>query len=416
MDAEQVALLQSGTDAWNAWRQGRDIEPDLKGADLRGVVLQHADLDDADLTQADLRGADLSGANLANARMSRARMTGIVLANADLLEADLHGADLTRADLRAANLSLAHLPEANLTRANLRGSRLRSTNLCWACLRQADMENADLRRAAMVGADLRAARLDGAELVDAGMMEANLAGVRLAEANLERADLRGAVLTGADLNGTNLRHADLRGARLDLARLVRPDLRGALLVGATAGNVLVSDCTYDATTMQDDVVVTDAEPPIVTVDGLENAQLVHQLLRPQHQAVLERVTIRAGLVVGHYGHGRQAALAATRRGIRDCGLLALSVDCSQAPPERAAATALQLARLVRWVAVDLTDGDELRALLPQISGIPVLPLAGAGHPAVAPSGDILETLSYVDPAELPDRLVAALGRDPARVH
>jgi Pentapeptide repeats (8 copies) len=80
-DREQYSRLQSGVDAWNAWRKAnpRVNLVDLSAADLRG---------------ANLTGADLHGANLTGAQLGGANLTG-----ANLFGADLTGADLDRADL-----------------------------------------------------------------------------------------------------------------------------------------------------------------------------------------------------------------------------------------------------------------------------------------------------------------------------
>ena len=76
---EQVALLKSGVDKWNAWRQAESKEIDLSGADLSGVSLKDANLSDANLSGANLTRANLSGANLTRAKLDKADLT-----NADL--------------------------------------------------------------------------------------------------------------------------------------------------------------------------------------------------------------------------------------------------------------------------------------------------------------------------------------------
>ena len=52
---EQVARLQRGAAAWNAWREERDEAPDLSRAGIRGLDLSGFDLSRADLQDADLR-------------------------------------------------------------------------------------------------------------------------------------------------------------------------------------------------------------------------------------------------------------------------------------------------------------------------------------------------------------------------
>jgi uncharacterized protein YjbI with pentapeptide repeats len=63
-DAEHVARLRQGVEAWNAWRRTNPaITPDLADANLMEAYLIEADLRGADLGGADLRKANLFGAN-----------------------------------------------------------------------------------------------------------------------------------------------------------------------------------------------------------------------------------------------------------------------------------------------------------------------------------------------------------------
>ena len=76
-DEEQLAVLEQGVAAWNAWRAAHpEIQPDLSwtemseveiGSDWRGVNFSKTDLSMTYLCGADLRGADLGGADLDHA-------------------------------------------------------------------------------------------------------------------------------------------------------------------------------------------------------------------------------------------------------------------------------------------------------------------------------------------------------------
>jgi uncharacterized protein YjbI with pentapeptide repeats len=97
---EHLTLLRKGAAAWNIWRAGRDVTPDLSRAGLRSV-----DLGGFDLSHTDLRGADLRGANL-----SRTNLSGAHLEGANLFKAVFDGADLAGAYLyRAQFLNCAQL-------------------------------------------------------------------------------------------------------------------------------------------------------------------------------------------------------------------------------------------------------------------------------------------------------------------
>ena len=89
---DHVVLLRRGAAAWNAWRAGRDVLPDLSRAGLRGLDLSGFNLSRADLQGADLRGTNLSEVNLSDANLEGANLFKAVLDGADLADAFLHGA------------------------------------------------------------------------------------------------------------------------------------------------------------------------------------------------------------------------------------------------------------------------------------------------------------------------------------
>ena len=242
-NAEHLAILQSGVQTWNDWRErNQSVQPDLIEADLKD-----ADLSDTDLREALLSGADLSGANLRKALLREA-----LLSEADLSGADLSETKLIRANLREADLKDADLSEAKLIRANLSSADLGVANLSGADLVGANLTGANLKGAGLVGSDLREALLSGTDLSGADLSGANLSGANLRKAllreallsgaDLRRADLSGANLIGVDLNRTNLSEASLRQAKLIEAGLIEAkliesdfswaDLSGADLRGA----------------------------------------------------------------------------------------------------------------------------------------------------------------------------------------
>ena len=108
-DAEQLAVLDEGAAAWNAWRESRpDVRPDLSAASLRGRELAGVDLTSACLIGADFTGSNLAGADLSAAEVRDASFRGANLANADLSSAR----GLLSRQLAAAKLENASLPEA----------------------------------------------------------------------------------------------------------------------------------------------------------------------------------------------------------------------------------------------------------------------------------------------------------------
>jgi uncharacterized protein YjbI with pentapeptide repeats len=349
-DPDPVAELMKGVDAWNIWRsENPDVEPDLIGASLSGV---------------DLSGADLSGA-------------------------DLSGTNLCRTNLRRANLDEANLGRAFLGGAFLGGANLRRASLREAKLSGADLRGADLRRADLSGADLRAADLRGTDLYRtnlgrANLREAKLGGAFLGGANLRRANLREANLGGADLSKANLREANLGGASLTHATLVHADLRGADLTSCHIYGVSAWDLRLKGA-KQENLIITPEGAPEVTVDNLEVGQFVYLLLHNEKiRDVIDTVGKKGVLLLGRFTDDRKAILDALREELRKHDYLPILLDFDVPATRDITVTVSLLARMARFIIVDMTDPGsipkELEAIVPHLA-VPVQPLLeGASRP------------------------------------
>ncbi|HWE73072.1 MAG TPA: pentapeptide repeat-containing protein [Stellaceae bacterium] len=114
-DPEQVALLKSGVEAWNAWRaEHADVPIDLVEADLTGESLAQANLLKAHLERAHLGGADLTGAHLFGAHLDGANLNAAKLDGADLGWASLSDCSMLSAEINGTDLSCAQLAGANV--------------------------------------------------------------------------------------------------------------------------------------------------------------------------------------------------------------------------------------------------------------------------------------------------------------
>ena len=376
---EHVAILKEGVDAWNAWR---DKDPDflanLSDADLpealAGANLSEGDLTGANLRGANLRGADLSGADLIDASISQASLPG-----ANLNRANLSGAALAGADLREAGLSRANLRGANLGVANLAGANLSEADLTGALLSRADLRGADLHGASLVEARLFSANLSGANLSAALLFMANLGG-----ADLRGANLRGANLSVAHLFSANLSGADLAGANLESAILMDADLTGADLTGCRTHGVSAWRLKLDGAKQQN-LLITGADEPAITVDNIEVAQFIYLMLHNQKiRCVIDTITSKAVLILGRFTDERKAVLDALREELRKRNYLPILFDFAVPSTRDITETVSLLARMARFIIADLTDPSsipkELEAIVPGLA-VPVQPLIeGSSQP------------------------------------
>jgi uncharacterized protein YjbI with pentapeptide repeats len=432
---EHLALLAAGAQEWNAWRdsasdgapdlRGADLSErvldrvNLRGADLRGTVLVGSSLKDADLRDAGLQEARLDGADLSAADLSGATLDAAVLARAQMQDATIHGGSARAADLRGIqgwHLSVgAFLPSypdttdvtgANLNRAWLPNSHLSGVLLDDIQARDATFDEASLanisaRRADFSRAKFSRAWLDQADFTDATLARADLSAVRargtvlsgtdLRGAGLVDADLRGAIardacLEGADLGGADLRKADFEGADftgadLSLASLVgtsleRARLSRARVYGASAWSLRLDEAA------QDNLVITPADEPTITVDDLEVAQFVYLMLdNGKIRNVLDTVTSKTVLILGRFTADRKAVLDAIRDHLRTLDFVSIIFDFDRPATRNLTETITLLARMARFVIADLTDPSsvplELQAIVGDV-GVPLQPLIEHG--------------------------------------
>jgi len=118
-NAEHLAKLKAGVEAWNAWRRASPgILPDLSGVNLRG-----ANLEGFNLARTDLRGSDLTGANLRGVNVSGATVGGTTFQNVDL--SSVTGLeDINHSGQSAVSLSTYYRSHGKIPESFLRGCRV----------------------------------------------------------------------------------------------------------------------------------------------------------------------------------------------------------------------------------------------------------------------------------------------------
>ena len=276
---------------------------------------------------------------------------------------DLSGANLARAELVGANLSWT-----NLTRVNLRG---------------ADLHKAQLRNARLFEADLTGALLDEANLMFADLTTANLSKACLFRASLNNANLSWARLNNACLRETGLRRANLVGA----------DLRGAELIGCAVHGINAWDLKTDATTEQQDLVVTEDKEPSVTIDSVAVAQFVYLLLHNEEIGdIIDTVGRKCVLLLGRFSGGRIVILERLRDELRKRAYVPMVFNFAKPETKDFTETVRLLAGLSKFVIADITNPKsaplELQATVPDCM-IPFVPILEAGEEPFSMIRDLL---------------------------
>ena len=322
VNKEHLNLLKQGIEDWNKWRrQNTQIRPDFHGANLRGAYLRGANLRSANLTDANLIDTDLREANLSVANLRSANLT-----DANLIDTDLRMANLSGTILRSANLIDTDLGAANLRRANLQDANINGANL-----RNADLRCANLGRAYLCGANLRDANISDADLTGANLMYANLIETKCENANFTQCKIFGISAWNLKLNGA----------------------------------------------VQTDLIITQDNEPIITLDNLEVAQFIYLLLHNEKlRNVIDTITSKVVLILGNFRE-HKAVLDAIRNELRNHDYLPVLFDFEKPKNRDLTETVSTLAHMARFIIADITEPrsipHELQAIVPHLT-VPVQPL------------------------------------------
>lgn len=403
-DPQHLARLGEGVAAWNRWRaENPGLRPVLDGAALEGAALAGYDLHDAQLLDTLLCDADLDGANLRGARIERCLFNGARLGSADLRGAVGFSARFIGCDLRQCRFGGGGFFDGMFWDADLRGCDLRHCNFSNADFIRARLDHADFSGCTLDGVRWSEVQGEGVCVVGASMTMATVSGALLRKLRGAGVDLSGSRVVATDFAG-----ADLQGANLQLASLVNVRLQGADLSGSRVFGVGAWHLDTAGARQQDlRITLDDPEQPLVACDDLETAQFVYLLLHNEKlRQVIDTVGRKAVLLLGRFTAERKAVLDALRVALRGHGLVPLLFDFEKPGGRDITETMSTLAHLARFVIADLTDPrsipQELKAVVPALPSVPVVPLLHASQDAYAMFADLGGYASVLPPVRYHD--------------
>jgi len=239
--------------------------------------------------------------------------------------------------------------------------------------RETDLSGANFREDNLKRVDFSEVNLRRADLSEANLKRANLYRANLSKAKLTRADL-----SGANLNRANLTGADLTGAKLRVAQLIQTDLRNTTLTGSYVYGASVWGVKLNDRTEQQNLIITQFNEPVITVDNIKVAQFIYLLLNNQEiRDVIDTITSKAVLILGRFSEERKSILDAIRHELRkpEHNYLPIMFDFQPLTSRTTVETLKTLASMARFVIADLTDArsvlQELEAIVPAFPSLAV---------------------------------------------
>lgn len=343
---DHLTILNKGTISWNQWRKDNpSTVPDLRNAQLFGRDLSAADLRNVDFSGADFRVCIFDRTLFDDANLSDAKLPSARLGTASFVRTKLYGAELSKAVFSGGDLSFASLKAAKLYEAQFVGAILNGAEFNEAFLLKANFQESALNNASFRESDARLTNFTDASLECAILVEANLF-----LAKFTRANLRG---------------ADLRFAQVEGATFAEADLTGSFVHGISVWSVDLTN------TKQDNLIITRAGEPPLTVDNLEVAQFVYLLINnAKLRDVIDTVGKKGVLILGRFTNERLAVLEYIRDELRRENYLPMLFTFDRPASKDLTETITLLARLSRFIVADLSDPSsipqELQAIVPHV--------------------------------------------------
>lgn len=200
----------------------------------------------------------------------------------------------------------------------------------------------------------------------------------LDDADLSYADLRLANFYGASLRRANISYANLNGAHLVRADLSEASFVNCLIFGMSAWKLKLEN------TVQKELVISEFDEPVITVDNLEVAQFIYLLLHNEKiREVIDTLTSKVVLILGRFTETRKKILDAIRTELRKFNYSPVLFDFEKPTTRDMTETISILAHIARFVIADLSDAkslpQELERIVPDLPSVPIIPLLQTGQ-------------------------------------
>lgn len=220
--------------------------------------------------------------------------------------------------------------------------------------------------------------LEGADLEGTRLDQANFNGLNLSGVDFRGAILRKASFVGADLLDASFRQTDMSGADLSSTRMIGTNFEQARLTGCRVHGVSAWGLKLEGAD-QSDLVITNEDEPVITIDSIEVAQFVYLLLSNERiRNVIDTITSKMVLILGRFDNTRKPILDAIRAELRKHNYIPVLFDWDKPAHRDLTETVSTLAHMSRFIIADITEPrsvpQELQRIVPSLPSVPIQPL------------------------------------------
>lgn len=204
-------------------------------------------------------------------------------------------------------------------------------------------------------------------------VQPDLTRIDLSGRDLSKIDFRGVGLFKANLSGCNLSEAVLRQSIAIKTDFTNANLSNSHIYGISAWDNLTDGA------IQKDLVITEPNNPLITVDSIQIAQFIHLLINNKNiRDAIETIGKKAILILGRFTPERKEILNAIKDELRKRNYIPILFDFDKPSNRDITETVVTLAHLSKFIIADITDAksipQELSFVVPHLPSVKIKPI------------------------------------------
>jgi uncharacterized protein YjbI with pentapeptide repeats len=394
-----LEILKKGSDEWNSFKKTAtsshvDLSTlnlsckDFRNYDFSNCILTKTNFQKSHLGNTNFNGVKANHANFKNAYFNKSQFENSDLRDSNFKATIVKNSNFNFSLCNRADFSGSKIQKTSLISANIRESQFCSTLLDDVNLTKAHFERSLFRDAKITNSELPLVKLNDSQILFTVISDCNFKTSMLYNSifdscEFEKCDLSNTLFTSgkiinSNIRNTNLTRIDFRNTQLTSDTFINCDLSKSKIFGVSAWKLSLVD------TIQEDLRISDAGEPKITIDNIEVAQFIYLLINNEKlRNVISTITSKVVLILGRFTADRMQILNLLREELRHRNYLPVLFDFENSPNRDITETVSTLALLSKFIIADITEPksipQELSQIVPHMTSLPVQPIILSGH-------------------------------------
>lgn len=400
MEKEDIlGILRKGFEEWNDFKKAiSPVQIDLSTLNLSCSDFRNYDFSNCILTKTNFQKSHLGNSNFNGVKADHANFryayfNHTQFENSDLRDSNFKATIIKNSNFKfslcnRADFSGSKIQNTSLKSANIRESQFCSTKLDNVNLTKAHFERSLFREAIIINSELPLVKLNDSKILITKIQNCNFKTSMLYNSffdncEFENCDFSNTLFTSGKLiysfiRNINLTRIDFRNTQLTSDTFTNCDLSKSKIFGVSAWKLSLKD------TIQEDLRISDAGEPKITIDNIEVAQFIYLLINNEKlRNIISTITSKVVLILGRFTSERIYILNLIREELRKRNYLPVLFDFEKSPNRDITETVSTLALLSKFIIADITDPrsipQELSNIVPLMPSLPVQPIILSGH-------------------------------------